>query len=218
MLTERRQLVLFGRLPAAVLVLLGSSAMAQGLNSSRYPISEADITKALTVVGVSVDTSHVLLPIHMSAAGGAPRLEIVTAQPVGENQVRLELRCTKNCECLPFLATLDIRDASLISAAIRSRTSSETIASHKTAPQGGSQGVGQLQGTSMSAVPADEPKLRVGSHAVLEITDGLMDIHLQVVAIDAGGVGQQVRVCTLDRKKVFHATVTGEETVTGVME
>jgi hypothetical protein len=27
-----------------------------------------------------------------------------------------------------------------------------------------------------------------------------------------------VRVCTLDRKKVFHGTVTAEGTVTGVME
>jgi flagella basal body P-ring formation protein FlgA len=45
-----------------------------------------------------------------------------------------------------------------------------------------------------------------------------LDIHLPVMAIYTGAVGQQVRVCTLDRKKVFHGTVTAEGTVTGVME
>jgi flagella basal body P-ring formation protein FlgA len=45
-----------------------------------------------------------------------------------------------------------------------------------------------------------------------------LNIRLQVVAMDSGAVGQQVRVCTLDRRKVFHGTVMDEETVAGVME
>jgi flagella basal body P-ring formation protein FlgA len=48
--------------------------------------------------------------------------------------------------------------------------------------------------------------------------DGHLDIHLQVLAIDTGTIGQQVRVSTLDRKKVFHGIVTGSATVTGEME
>jgi flagella basal body P-ring formation protein FlgA len=53
---------------------------------------------------------------------------------------------------------------------------------------------------------------------VLRICSGHLDIHLQVLAMDSGLIGQQVRVCTLDRKTVFHAVVTGEATVTGAME
>lgn len=218
MFAERRQLILFGRLQAATLVLLGSSAMPQGLNTSRHAISEADIAKALGAAGISVDASQVHLPMYMSTADASPKLEIVTAQPLGDNQVHLELRCAATSECLPFLATLDVKGANLISAAIRIKIASEAKASHQTVVPGGAAGYPELRETVVSAVPRDKPKLRVGSQAVLEIRDGLMDIHLQVLAIDAGEVGQQVRVCTLDRKKVFHARVTSEGTVTGVVE
>ena len=50
---------------------------------------------------------------------------------------------------------------------------------------------------------------------MLTIRDGHLNIRLQVLAIDSGRMGQHVRACTLDRKKVFRATVTGEDTVTG---
>ena len=47
---------------------------------------------------------------------------------------------------------------------------------------------------------------------------GASSAGLQVLVIDSAAIGQQVRVCTLDRKKVFHATVTGEGTLTGGIE
>jgi flagella basal body P-ring formation protein FlgA len=172
---------------------VASVAGAQGLAGSRYPISGAHIAKALSLVGVSVEASQVHFPSNLSATVESPEMEIVTATPIGERQVRLEVRCATAAECLPFFAAVDVRNATLISAELQSHSAATAAASHQT-------------------------RLRVGSHAVLIIKDGHLNIHLQVLAIDSGVIGQQVRVCTLDRKRVFQARVTGGATLTGVLQ
>lgn len=204
MFPERSRLLLAGILPTAVLIVAGGAAFAQGLSGSRYPISKADIAKELGVAGVSVEASQVHVPAGMSAASISPKLEIVAVEPIGNDQVRLQLRCSTIAECLPFFATLHVKEANLVSAEIRLKSAGATVANHQMVMQG--------EG------PVSQPPIRVGSHAVLIMQDGHLDIHLQVLAIDAGLLGQQVRVSTLDRKKVFHATVTGEGTVTGAIE
>ena len=202
---DRSQSRLFGILPTAALLVLANAAMAQGPAVSRYQISELDIAKELVVIGVNVNASQVHLPAQISARTASQKLEIVTVQPLKANQVRIELRCSKAAECLPFFASLDVEDANQTSADIQSRITSSTAPSHQTAePIGGEPVIGR--------------QLKVGSHAVLTIRDGHLNIHLQVLAIDSGAVGQQVRVSTLDRKKIFHATVTGEGTVAGGVE
>ena len=204
MLAGRRQFRLFSMLQMPAMALLASAAVAQGLAGSRYLISEADIVKQLSVLGVRVDVSQVHLPLHMSAAVASPKLEIVTAQSIGDDQVRVELRCGEASDCLPFLATVAVRDSDLVAAEIRSRIGLAT------------DGQQTLSQNGMSTGP--RARLGVGSRAVMIIRDGHLDIHLQVLAIDSGSIGQQIRVCTLDRKKVFHAIITDEGTVTGVME
>ena len=205
MLGAKHKLRLVRTLHAVTLVGVAHAVMAQGVIGSRYPIGERDIANALSAVGVSVDKSQVHLPAHVSATTESPKLVVVAADPLGSNQVRLELRCNAASECLPFLAIVDVKDPNFVVASARSKNVSADAAIHST----------RLQ---TAAIPKDGPQLRVGSQAVLEIRDGQMDIHLQVLAIDTGAVGRQVRVCTLDRKKVFHAVVTSERTVTGVME
>jgi hypothetical protein len=179
--------------------------IAQGILGSRYPIAEGGIAKALNAVGVSVDISQVHLPAHVSAATAAPELEIVTAEPLGNDQVRLQLRCHAASECLPFLATVDVKDPDSVAVTARPKIASANSPGHQTTLQA-------------STSRKDGSQLRAGSRAVMEIRDGRMDIYLPVLAIDTGTIDQQVRVCTLDRKKVFHAIVTGEGRVEGVME
>lgn len=205
MFRERSQSRLFDLLPTAALLMVANAAMAQGLAGSRYQISELDIVKELGVIGVNVNASQVHLPAHMSAAITSPKLEIVRAQPLEDKQVRIELRCFKAVECLPFFASLDVEDAHQVSADIQSKTASAAATSQQTAVRVGGE-------------PVSRPQLRVGSHAVLIIRGGHLDIHLQVLVIDSAAIGQQARVCTLDRKKVFHATVAGEGILTGGIE
>lgn len=184
---------------------LASAAMGQNIGRTRYTISEADVVKELYSDGLTVETSQVHIPLQMNATITSPKLEIITAAPVGDKHVRLELRCPTVAECLPFFATVDINNASVIATEIRSKPDWAAAVSHQ-APE-------PIGGDAMT-----RPQVRVGSHVVLKIRDGHLDIHLQVLAVDTGKIGQLVRVCTLDRKKMFRATVTGDGTVTGVME
>jgi len=184
------------------LFFVANVALAQNLISARHTIVEADVARKLSIDGIAVNASQIHLATRITSAKLSPELEIVSAEPLGSNQVRLELRCATASECLPFLATLEVRDAVADSAEIRSKMGSSTLV-HEPMPMG--EGALQL-------------RLTVGSHAVLIIREGHLEIHLRVLAIDTGKIGQQVRVCTLDRKKVFEATVTGEEVVTGVVE
>lgn len=205
MFPGRSWLRLAGILSTVVLMVAASSVFAQDLPGSRYPISRSDIAKLLAVVGVSVEASQVNIPAGMSAASISPKLEIVTVQPIGNDQIRLQLRCPTVAECLPFFGTLDVKEPNLISAEIRLKSGQAIAADRQMAIKGGE-------------VPVSQPQIRVGSHVVLIMQDGHMNIHLQVLAIDAGVLGEQVRVSTLDRKKVFRATVAGEGVVTGAIE
>jgi len=201
----RRQSRLFRILQAVPLMLVAGALMAQGAKGYRYPIVEADVAKELSAFGVNVNVSQIHFPVKMSAAIESPKLEIVAAEPVSDSQARLELSCTTVSECLPFFSTVDIKNARLVSSEMRLKIGGTVAESRRTAVQ-------------IGAARISERRLKAGSHVALLIREGHLNIRLQVVAMDSGAVGQQVRVCTLDRRKVFHGTVMDEETVAGVME
>jgi hypothetical protein len=205
MLVQRGQWRSFRPLQTAALLLVASMAAAQGVAGARYRIAEADVTRELNVIGLNVGVSHVHLPAYISSAAQVPKLKIVTAESIGANQVRLKLSCPVASECIPFFATVDVKEPDLFSAEVRLKTQE-------------AMGTNRKSTLPIGAAPIHETRLRVGSNAVLVIRDGHMDIRLLVLAIDSGAIGQQVRVCTLDRKKVFRATVTGDDTVMGMME
>lgn len=186
----------------AALTLVAGTAMAQDLVGIRYPISELDIVHELNAAGVGVEASQVHLPGQISSTIASPKLAISAATPMGDNQVRLQLRCAAGAQCLPFFVILDAKDGS---AEIRLVNRLVMESGHQSTSKTGE-------------APESHAQLRVGSHATLIIRDGHLNIHLPVLAIDSGSMGQQVRVCTLDRRKIFRATVTGNETVVGVAE
>jgi len=190
----------FRPLYVTAFLLLATMGAAQGIADIRYRIAEADVAKELRVLGLNVSASQVHLPTYISSTTEAPKLEIFAARTIGTNQVRLELNCPTSSECLPFFATVDVEEPDSFSAEVRLKLR---------------RAIGPNR---QPTLPSKEARLTVGSHAVLVIRDGHVDIHLQVLAIDSGAIGQQVRVCTLDRKKVFRATVTGEGTVMGMTE
>lgn len=201
---QRFQSRSFSSLQVLAFLFVAAIGSAQGIAGARYRIAEADIVAELRAIGLNVGLSQVHLPAYISSAIEAPKLGIITAEPIGTNQARLELSCSKASECLPFFATVDVKEPDIFSAEIRLKTREGPANRQPTLRNG--------------ATPANEARLKVGSLATLEIRDSHIHIRLQVLTIDSGAIGQQVRVSTLDRKKVFRATVTGEDTVTGVME
>jgi hypothetical protein len=190
---------------------------AQEAKSIRYPLSEIVVARWLRANGIEIEPSRIHLPTFLSAATPSPELAMTTTERLGDGHVRLELRCQSVADCLPFNATLDVTDAFVVPKA-RFQTVDYPSAAAKS-PRGGQISQSLEESPMFASVMENVPShLMVGSQVTLVIDDGVMSIHLPVIAMDGGRVGTAVRVCTPDRKKIFHATVVDGTTVKGVLE
>jgi hypothetical protein len=173
----------------------------------------------LETIGLDVKPSDVHLPMILSASTTLPDLEITATERLADGRVRLQLRCRKAGECVPFNATLDVRGAAAVVAE----------AGVKSAPRGEATTIGNPR--NVGSIAEDESlesspvgianrtlTLRAGSKVMLVLKDDYMTIHMPVIALDGGAPGAGVRVRTTDRKKIFHATVVDQRTVTGVVD
>ncbi|HEX5284314.1 MAG TPA: flagella basal body P-ring formation protein FlgA [Bryocella sp.] len=197
---------------ALVLTMAASLAFAQQRQEMHYPITEATVANLLRAKGTNVTSSQVHLPMQLTATTAEPRLEIVATHRVAEHELDLEVRCQAAGECLPFDALVDLKNANTIGEAAYGGASSDISARHFSAHDVAE--LPSLQGESI----ASPDYLRVGARAVLVIVDGGMRIHLPVVAMDSGSKGTRIRVCTLDRKKIFDVVVVDGGTVQGAVE
>lgn len=189
----------------AALLLMAATATAQETSGIRHQIAEADIARELSLIGLNVGLSQIHLSAYITSTTEEPRLEVATAESIGNGQVRLETKCSVAEECLPFFATVDVKEPDAFVAEVKLKTH-EGIATSRH-PR-----------ATIEAAPINQARLTVGSPAVMVIRDGHIDIHLQVRAIDSGTVGQEVRVCTLDRKKVFRAIISSKNIVIGTVK
>ncbi|HEV2575606.1 MAG TPA: flagella basal body P-ring formation protein FlgA [Acidobacteriaceae bacterium] len=194
------------KLLALTLPMAASLAFAQQHQAMHYPIIETTVANLLHADGTNVTSSQVHLPMQLAAATPDPHLEIVAARKVTEHELDLEVRCQAIRECLPFDALVDTNDANTITALDRS------------ARQPSAHAVPEKVSSPVEPIATMSDHLAAGAQVVLVIADGRMRIHLPAIAVDSGAKGTQIRVCTLDRKKIFHAVVVDGGTVQGVVE
>lgn len=195
-----------------VLPLAASLAIAQQPQGTRYPISTTAIAKFLQAHGTKATSSQIHLPMQLTATIPEPHFEIARTRRVADHELDLEVHCQSASECLPFRAMVDVNDSDTVSAAVNTEDSL-----NRPARQSSVEAV--IHATSLPTEPAaPAPDLRVGAQAVLVIIDGRMRIHLPVIAMDSGSQGTSIRVCTLDRKRIFHAVVVNGETVQGALQ
>lgn len=195
-----------------VLPMAASLAFAQQRNGMDYPITQAAVASLLRANGANVDSSQVHLPMQLTATTAEPHLEIVATRRVAKHELDLEVHCQATAECLPFDALVDINDASTIGLGA----------------YGGASSVESARQSSRHDVPeqsslpdesnASTDYLRVGGRVTLVMVDERMRIHLPVIAMDSGSKGTRIRVCTLDRKKIFDAFVVDSQTVQGAVK
>ena len=162
---------------------------------ARFPITGASVAEALRSGGIAVDPAQVQLPAGLSSSTSTPVLKLSGAEMLQDGRMRVRLLCGTGRECIPFLATVRLRedDKALFAAFSRIATAQ-----------------------AKSPLPtASGPALKVGQRALLLIEDGLMHITLPVVSIDSGSVGAEVRVSSLDRKETFRGVVIGAGAVRG---
>lgn len=200
------------KLFALIYPLVAALAFAQTSAGSRYPMTEATIASFLRTNGFSVTLSQVHLPMVVTAITPEPQLEITAIQRVNKAEVRLELHCRGIGECLPFDALVDVGNMNpFVELDTKSRL-------HSSAAEAGSGSETGEKAAYARVVDRTAARVRVGASVVLLVEDGQMQIHLPAIAMDSGSAGDMVRVCTLNRKKVFRAQVVDSEVVKEVIE
>lgn len=186
---------------------------AQTSQPASYPISAETIVGVLRASGVDVHPSAVHLPGLLRSSMESPSLEIVSAQRLVNDRTRIELRCRHMGECIPFFVTLDRvpSDAAVPVSALQS-----SVPDHESRAGGGS-GRLQLEGI---AARVEEPSTRMqaGSRVTIVLADPRMLIQLPGIAMDAGAPGTDVRICTPDRKTIFHARVVDSTIAKGSIQ
>lgn len=200
------------RVLAVLLPIIASVAFAQGSPGYRYPMTASMVANFLRANGVAVTSSQVHLPMQLKATAPEPQFEIAGSRTMNNGELRLELRCHPISECPPFYVSVDIADTRASTAVVQAESSSNSFADLPLAHKPATVDFNQQQSSSRTGY------LRLGSRVVLAIRDGRMQIRLPVIAMDSGSSGTQVRVCTLDRKKIFHAFVVDSALVRGILQ
>lgn len=196
-------------------LLAASLAFAQD-QTTRYPIAEAAIVESLNRIGVNVDPSRIHLPMKLTSKSPSPDLEVTSVESAGNNNLQLGFRCAKRGECLPFNAIVaDVNSADL---SVISRKWSEAALADSAS---GRATYGMPAGMKNRAPEQDKSSgaiLKAGTRVRLVIWSGHMEIQIPALAMESGPVGKEVRLCSLDRKKSFRATVIDDKSAIGDAE
>lgn len=197
----------------ALWVITGLRLSAQSEPNGRRPISVAVIAAALRSDGLDVEPSQIHLPMSLSSASASPELEVLATERLSRNRIGLLLRCRKAGDCVPFHATVELAndsDDAVLSAVqghrLKAQMQRKDDEANASAAPVSMEDNRQLETSS---------PVRVGYRVVLLMRDGHLRIQLPVIAVDSGAIGAEIRVCTMDRKKIFHATVLDKNTVEG---
>jgi hypothetical protein len=209
---RRRSIVQAG----AALWVFSPALLAQG-RPARYPMSSDVVAQALKANGLEVKPSEVYLPMMLSSAAPSPAIEITATERLADGRVRLQLRCRKAGECVPFNATLDIQSSAAVAAEAGAQSGSSEGATTGKPMNVESIGGSEPGGASHGVIANETSVLRAGSRVMLVLRDDHMTIHMPVIALDSGAPGAEVRVSRADRRKMFHATVVDKTTVTAVV-
>lgn len=186
--------------------------MAQRPTPASYPISEQSIASALEANGIKVHPSAVHVPVPLRAATESPSLEIVSAERMGNSRTRIELRCHYSGECTPFFVTLDLAEsgAAFPIGALQAPTLNPVARSGDGSDPLGPEGTG-------GPIGGRDARMQAGSRVTIVLANQQMVIQLPGIAMDAGTPGADVRICTLDRKTVFHARVVDSVVARGTV-
>lgn len=195
-------------------LLVASPALGQEGQTTRYPVTEAAIAQFLNRMEVYVAPSQVHLPMALTSKSYSPDLEITSVEPAGNDTLQVGFRCAKGGECLPFNAIVDGVSSTVLSAKLRRPTGAaldDSTSGRAAVPP-------EIKSPVAERDKSSGAILKAGTRVRLVIRSGHMEIHMPVLAMESGAAGKEVRLCSLDRKKSFRATVIDDKSVIGSAE
>ncbi len=161
----------------------------------RVPVTAIMIAEALQAAGLSVSPAHIEVPSSLSATQSNPEVLVVGAEALADKRLRVRLACKATASCLPFFAIVEVGEGN---EGVRN-----FLAAHASS------------GGSASLRPVEASGMRAGNQALLVLENMHMHIELPVLLIDSGAVGSEVRVSSLDRKKMFRGVIVNSQLVRG---
>ena len=185
---DKRMLILAGALCAM-------HSGAQDL-TIRFPVPLSAVLASLLKAGVSVNPAQIQMPQNLTATSNQIVLKITTAELMSDGHLRIRFSCQELGACQPFFASAGVTPGTEMAAlgSLRAATSSEKLPATR-----------------------HPPLVQAGAEAQLVLHDEHMWITIPVLTIDTGVAGAEVRVSSLDRKRIFRAFVVSPGVVRGVL-
>ncbi len=185
----------FSLLAASVLLLQAARPQAP---PERLPLTTGAVAQALKDAGITARESQILLPLEIATISARPTMVVSSAEALPSGRLRVRLVCSDTHDCLPFFAIVQYGDD----------TGAKLAASFY---------VGSSLKPVLPIRTVETAALRPGEHAVLLLEDKQMQITLPVLLMDGGALGSTVRVSSLDRKRVYVATIVAMQVVRGAL-
>jgi hypothetical protein len=154
----------------------------------RAIITADQVAAAISAAAMVVSPDQVTLLTEVVAKTNPPSLKVESIEQWGNHRIKVRLGCEDQDDCLPFYVAVRFdQDGGAKAAGYRSNQASAVDAR-------------QSQVQQAIAV-------RAGSRAVLLIDGGHVHVRLNVICLENGATGQNIRVECKDPKQTYVAKV-----------
>lgn len=176
---------------AVSVALLTCAVMCCQAPKRRFEIATSDVAAAMVGQGLPAEGLTVKLPASITSSVADPKLQVQSASIVNAHEARLRISCETASECLPFLVTATWPTLQTVILPERFKHAGASTGSH-----------------ALSEV-------RVGAPVTLELVQGPLHIKLQVICLESGAKGDNIRVMTKDHKQSYVAEIVNSTFLKG---
>jgi hypothetical protein len=174
-----------------ICIFFGTVAPASA-GMRRYAISAEQVAGAVGRMGVQVTASQVSLLTDVGSSTPVPALQVRSVEKFEGGRFVVRMECASGDECVPFMASIQMREAGATQFAdVAGRMS-------------------LLRSSYSNSEPAARPReivIRNGSPAVLQLDGEHIHIKIPVICLGSGSAGEKIRVTDKDHRRVYLAEV-----------
>ena len=177
---------------ATISLIMGAIVSARAESKAvRVEIQPEQIRKTLAASGIPLTPEQLELLCTVAATQASPRLRVVSVDALDASSARARLQCESSSVCLPFYVVLHWRTTDDAHAAINA-----------------------WGGSARPKSQSVELLVHSGKLATMIFEGQNVRITQPVLCLQNGSRGQQIRVASEDRQRIWWARVTGKGIVT----
>ena len=177
-------------IPFLLMAAIGGAQPAPSQSRDYFPLTAAQVARAVTASGMPTAGEHVFLLTRVVATEPEPVLDVLSVETLGKGprdqagvRWRVKLSCHVAAKCIPFYA--------IVSSPFSTAAAANPVAA--------------LTRTAWSG--RSVITMKAGTHAILMMDDQRSQIQVAVVSLENGIVGHRIHVASLDHKQTYVAEV-----------